>query len=108
MIYTIEKLLSKSKPQLRKFEDNGITLYLEAKTRGKKVYCRIGKIISDHEEVVVKQPIKNDNKVKEISLLLENTTNSQEIADFLRLGVALNCKVFFKTNIYVPHRCGYS
>jgi hypothetical protein len=73
-----------------KFVDDGIILYLEAKKRGNKTYCRLGKIISDHSQIDAK---------KEISLLLENTQNSNEIADFLRLGVALNCKIYFKTNV---------
>jgi len=73
-----------------KFDEKGITLYLEAKQRGKNVYCRLGKIIT--------QNVGQESQ-KEIALLLENSTNSQEIADFLRLGVALNCKIYFKTNV---------
>lgn len=71
------------------FSKKGIILYLEAKNRGPKTYCRLGKIVSNFESFL---------KTKEISLLLENTTNSKEIADFLRLGVALKCNIFFKTN----------
>jgi hypothetical protein len=101
--YKIKKINSKIKKDLKfhekaiedrflrknKFDEKGITLYLEAKHRLGHDFCRIGKIILEQE---------NNNIKKEISLLLENTTNSKEIADFLRLGVALNCKIFFKTN----------
>lgn len=73
-----------------KFDDTGIKLYLEAKQRGHKTYCRIGKVILDSTQQVQKC---------EIALLLENSVNSNEIADFLRLGVALGCKIIFKTNI---------
>jgi len=77
-----------------KFDENGITLYLEAKQRGKEVYCRLGKIILEQE---------SKEEKRELSLLLENSINSQEIADFLRLGVALNCKIFFKTNVDISN-----
>ncbi len=82
-----------------KFYNDGIILYLEAKHRGNKIYCRIGKILSETPEskisLIEKLPTM---KVKEIALLLENTSNANEIADFLRLGVALQCNIFFKTN----------
>lgn len=71
------------------FSKNGIVLYLEVKKRGFKTYCRFGKIVSYFD---------SSSKTKEISLLIENTNNSKEIADFLRLGVALKCNIFFKTN----------
>lgn len=111
--YKIKKINAKIKKNLKfhlkaiedrflrknSFDPNGIILYLEAKERGKKTYCRIGKIISEVSEMKsIVLNVKNTNE-KEISLLLENTTNSQEIADFLRLGVALRCKIYFKTNI---------
>jgi len=74
-----------------KFDISGINLYLEAKNRGEKTYCRIGKILSQ------------DLEKKEIALLLENSTNINEIADFLRLGVALKCKIFFKNEFDISN-----
>jgi serine/threonine protein kinase len=81
-----DRFLKKSK-----FFDDGAIIYLEAKHRLGKTYCRIGELISENYDVLLKE--------REIAILLENSKNSQEIADFLRLGVALKCKVYFKSNV---------
>ncbi len=74
-----------------KFDPQGIVLYLEAKTKGDKTAIRIGEIIT--------QESPNQNQDVRIDLLLENSTNVQEIADFLRLSVALQCTAYFKNSL---------
>ncbi len=75
-----------------KFDPQGIVLYLEAKTKGDKTAIRIGEIIN---------PELAQSTETKIDLLLENSTNVQEIADFLRLSVALQCTAYFKNEFSI-------
>lgn len=79
-----------------KFNPQGIVLYLEAKTKGDKTAIRIGEIINPE--------LPNQNQDVRIDLLLENSTNIQEIADFLRLSVALQCTVYFKNYFAIDEK----